>query len=226
MARGSPPYPFGICGTIARQRRAEVAESCALADSGSWELSYNATRSWPAALSECALQCKRCANCQYISFSTRKRECRWFKACTLQQNLPAFRSLEVKDMRVVKDMQQQLESELLAAPGDQHHQHPHKGSSGGGGEGEATWLVVVTSASPFCPRACRGPAGWCKGGHSLWTRVTSATPLLSPHLSRGRATTRHQFCATQYHRVVATARRVDRSEEGATLGDKIRERKG
>jgi hypothetical protein len=140
-----------------------VAESCALADSGSWELSYNATRSWPAALSECALQCKRCANCQYISFSTRERECRWFKTCTLQQNVPAFRSLEVKDMRVVKDMQQQLESELLAAPGDQHHQHPHKGSSGGGGEGEATWLVVVTSASPPFVRAlAEGQLGGAK----------------------------------------------------------------
>lgn len=145
-----------------------MAESCALADSGSWELSYNATRSWPAALSECALQCKRCANCQYISFSTRQRECRWFKTCTLQQNLPAFRSLEVKDMRVVKDMQQQLESELLAAPGDQHHQHPHKGSSGGGGEGEATWLVVVTSASPPFVRAlAEGQLGGAKEDTSL-----------------------------------------------------------
>ena len=106
VSSGAATTLFGICGTIACQRRAEVAESCALADSGSWELSYNATRrvgllrcpnvlcsanaAQTASTSRSALANEsaggsrhaRCSRTCLPSVRSRLKTCAWLKTCS------------------------------------------------------------------------------------------------------------------------------------------------
>mmetsp|Transcript_34596 Transcript_34596/g.73876 ORF Transcript_34596/g.73876 Transcript_34596/m.73876 type:complete len:203 (+) Transcript_34596:117-725(+) len=88
--------PFGVCGT------AKYGQSCTKSSRGAWPLPANATGSWAAALFQCTHMCKGCANCHYISFSNRNRDCSWFNSCRineLQQSVSGFRSLDMAVMQ-------------------------------------------------------------------------------------------------------------------------------
>ena len=89
-------------------------------------LSDAQARSWRTAEKYCVEECRRCANCHFVSFSTRWRDCSWYEECDLKKthtDVEGFRSRHVPSNQQDEQQQNYAYPVAVATPSRRSRSH-------------------------------------------------------------------------------------------------------
>lgn len=97
-ARADLRLERGVAGFCAKTV-SSWAGSCETGTIGNWQLPAGEyAGGWSAAAAACAMRCRRCARCRYVSVSLHWRDCGWFERCDLTRlrtEIDGFRTFAI-----------------------------------------------------------------------------------------------------------------------------------